>query len=147
MNVTCRKLIYKTSRRVLPHSLWKNDVVDFLVVTSIDELTGEFGQVKPVHLRYLRADEKLNKNKIKCCENDRFDVSFGTVLSPVLILQPASSAFLFARGCHSGTFRTKARFPLSEFVRATRRSDNKKFGNVISAVYHSKKDGGCRFYH
>ena len=63
MNVTCIKLIYKSLRRVLYHSLWKNDVVDFLVVTSIDEFTGEFGQVEPVHLRYLRADEKLNKNK------------------------------------------------------------------------------------
>ena len=55
------KIFYKTSRIIFHHLLGENDIVDFFVMTRIDKLTGEFGQVESVHLRYLCAYEKLKK--------------------------------------------------------------------------------------
>ena len=64
------KIFYKTSRIIFHHLLGENDIVDFFVMTRIDKLTGEFGQVESVHLRYLCAYEKLNRNKTTCYKHD-----------------------------------------------------------------------------
>ena len=150
MNVTCIKLIYKSLRRVLYHSLGKNDVVDFLVVTSIDEFTGEFGQVEPVHLRYLRADEKLNKNKTKCCKHDGFDVSFRTALSPVLI---HSSTSQFGIRQRMQLVAIVAHFepkPVLHLANLFARRGEAKIRNSetwLAQFTIAKKNGGCRFYH